>query len=209
MAPILCYVTDRKLLPAPQIESLLAVVRGATAAGVDWIQIREKDFSARELAQLSRQVLAAGRGAGTRILINDRLDVALAAGADGVHLGAESLPVAEVVAWCAKRAAHFVVGASCHSLAEAQSAEKAGASYLFFGPVFATPSKLAYGPPQGLQRLEEVCRSVKIPVLAIGGVTLENAATCLRAGASGIAAIRLFQESADLRGIVKTVKGSA
>ena len=103
----------------------------------------------------------------------------------GVHLGAESLPVAEVVAWCAKRAAHFVVGASCHSLAEAQSAEKAGASYLFFGPVFATPSKLAYGPPQGLQRLEEVCRSVKIPVLAIGGVTLENAATCLRAGASG------------------------
>jgi thiamine-phosphate pyrophosphorylase len=208
MAPILCYVTDRKSLAAPQPESLLAAVRGAIKAGVDWIQIREKNLGGRDLIALAREAVAAARGTASRILINDRLDVALAAGANGVHLGAESLPVAEVVAWCAKNAAQLVVGASCHSLSDAQSAEKAGANYVIFGPIFATRSKLAYGPPQGLQRLEEVCRIVKIPVLAIGGISLENASSCLRAGASGIAAIRLYQESADLRRIVKTIKGS-
>ena len=134
-----------------------------------------------------------------RILVNDRLDVALAEGAAGVHLGESSLPVNEakrLVTACGTRK-DFLMGVSCHSLEGAKAAKRDGASYLFFGPVFATPSKAAFGAPQSVQRLAEVCDSVSIPVLAIGGITLENAAECFAAGASGIAAIRLFQDAAD------------
>ena len=191
---------------------LLAVVRRAVAAGVDWIQIREKDLPARPLAELARSAVAAAHGTATHILVNDRLDVALATGAAGVHLSEQSLPVAVVERWrrapgCALTG--FRVGASCHSLAAAVEAERAGADYIFFGPVFATPSKAAYGPPQGLERLAEVCRSVRIPVLAIGGITLENAAACLTAGAAGLAAIRLFQESPDLDAVVARLRSAA
>ncbi len=211
---ILCYVTDRVSLPAPQNEHLLGVIRRAVAAGVDWIQLRERDLSGRGLAALAREAVAAARGSATRILINGRLDVALAARASGVHLGSDALPLADAAAWCAihvpgfaranATTTQFLLGASCHSLAEAQTAERDGAHYIIFGPVFSTPSKTTYGPPQGLARMEEVCRSVRIPVLAIGGITLDNASACQRAGAAGIAAIRLFQESA---GFGKVVAG--
>jgi thiamine-phosphate pyrophosphorylase len=100
----------------------------------------------------------------------------------------------------------FYIGVSCHSLEAAKSAERGGADYLFFGPVFDTPSKAAYGPPQGLNRLAEVCRSVSIPVLAIGGITLANCAACFSAGASGIAAIRLFQDASDLPDLVQALR---
>jgi thiamine-phosphate pyrophosphorylase len=221
MAAILCYVTDRKALASPDAASLLTVERRAIAAGINWIQIREKDLPARALAALAREAVAAARGSATRILINGRLDVALAACAGGVHLGGDALPLAEVAAWCAKNvpqfaaaprddqdaglkagAAAFLLGASCHSLAEAQAAERDGAHYIIFGPVYSTPSKIQFGAPQGLARLKEVCRAVKIPVLAIGGITLGNAHECLHAGAAGIAAIRLFQESADFEKVV-------
>jgi thiamine-phosphate pyrophosphorylase len=205
--PILCYVTDRKSLPTPGGESLLDVTRSAVAAGVDWIQFREKDLSGRGLAHLAQEAVTAARGTSTRIIINDRLDVAITAGAGGVHLGGGSFPVADVVSWCAKNAPRLFIGASCHSLDDAQAAERDGAHYAFFGPIFATPSKLKYGPPQGLTRLEEVCRALRIPVLAIGGITLENVAACLRAGAAGLAAIRLFQESTDLPSLVRQLHG--
>jgi len=212
MAPILCYVTDRKSLPAPETASLPGAIRRAAAAGVDWIQIREKDLSGRALTALAREAVASARGSATRILINGRLDVALAARAGGLHLGSDALPLAEVAAWCAQNvpgfvgaasgaaslASPFLLGASCHSLAKAQAAERDAAHYIFFGPIFSTPSKVQFGAPQGLARLEEICRAVRVPVLAIGGITLGNARACLRAGAAGIAAIRLFQESADL-----------
>jgi thiamine-phosphate pyrophosphorylase len=202
---LFCYVTDRRALGAAE---LLGVVRRSAAAGVDWIQLREKDLPARELIELARGAVAATRGSATRILVNDRLDVALAAGAAGVHLGEQSLPVAAVAGWRrgADAPAGFLVGASCHSLNAALVAERDGADYVAFGPVFATPSKAAYGPPQGLDRLAEVSRSVRIPVLAIGGVTLENASQCLAAGAAGIAAIRLFQESADLTAVLAQLR---
>lgn len=213
---------------------LLGRIGRAIAAGVDWIHVREKNLAARPLVELARGALAlvttqtsslaAASPCGsppptasapqpirsTRILINDRLDVAVAAGAAGVHLGEESLPVAEVTRWReeAKPRADFSLGASCHSSATAVEAERAGADYLFFGPVFATPSKAAYGPPQGLEKLGEVCRSVRIPVLAIGGITLENAAACLDSGAAGVAAIRLFQESADLAAVVEQIRSA-
>ena len=231
--PILCYVTDRRSLQAAaqgdSFEPLLEKIEQIAGSGVDWIQLREKDLSARSYATLARESLRrvskqAAQATGpsrplARILVNDRLDVAIAENAAGVHLGENSLRVEDAKRLlAASQAAHpdqaasvgqaaqclrtmpqdFLLGVSCHSLASARSAASAGASYIFFGPVFATPSKVAYGPPQGLDQLAQVCASLKIPVLAIGGITVENAPACLSAGASGIAAIRLFQDSPDL-----------
>lgn len=213
--PILCYVTDSRGLdlsaPGRSVEEeLLERIRGATAAGIDWIQIREKEMPTRPLSALVRKAVAAAAGTQTQVLVNDRLDVALACEAAGVHLGGESLPVADVQRWC--RSSHapqgFLIGASCHSLTEAKAAEHGGADYLFFGPVFATPAKLEFGPPQGIARLAEICRAVKIPVLAIGGITIENAAECFRSGAAGIAAIRLFQQARDLPAVVARLRSA-
>lgn len=200
--PVLCWVTARQSLGASSSEdlaqaALLAALARADAAPIDWIQIREKDLPANSLAALARSAMRLAKPS-QRILLNDRLDVALATGAHGVHLGESSLPPAEVTRWLRSSSAppDFLVGVSCHSLQTARAAAQAGASYIFFGPVFATPSKAAFGPPQGLQRLADVCRAMEIPVLAIGGITADNAAACLSAGASGIAAIRLFQDPA-------------
>jgi thiamine-phosphate pyrophosphorylase len=214
-----CYVTDRTALAAddPQ-ENLLNAVRIATAAGVDWVQVREKDLQARELLALTRAVMAAAeagaRSPAARVIVNDRLDVALAAGAAGVHLGSESVPAVDAAAWCrgGNAPAEFLIGVSCHSLAEAQQAEGAGASYVFFGPVFETPAKARFGAPQGIAKLAGVCQAIRIPVIAIGGVNAENAVDCVRAGASGFAAIRLFQQARDpeaLREWIGKLPGSA
>jgi len=209
--PILCYVTDGRALepaqsasdpsagesaPSFRVRLLRDSIRRVAAAGIDWIQIREKDLGAGALVELVRFAVAEARSASTGILVNDRLDVALAAGAAGVHLGENSLPVETVSEW--RRSAgqlDFRIGVSCHSLDSARAAERGGADYIFFGPVFATPSKAAFGPPQGVERLREVCLAVEIPVLAIGGVGAENALACIEAGAAGIAAIRLFQDA--------------
>jgi len=204
----LCYVTDRKGLevsPENQCEALVGRMEIAARAGVDWIQLREKDLSGRALAELLREALRRVP-AGCRILLNDRLDVACALGAGGVHLGGESLSVEDARRLVRGRGGDFLVGASTHSLAAALSAEKAGADYLVFGPVYATPSKAQYGPPQGIERLREVCHAVSLPVLAIGGITVENARACLEAGAAGIAAIRLFEEASDLPAVVDALR---
>ncbi len=208
MKPIVCYVTDRKVLDAADAAgNVLAKIRGAMAAGVDWVQIRERDMLARELLGLAKAAGGIGTGGG-RVIVNDRLDVALAAGAAGVHLGGESVPAREVVRWCRRRnaPAGFLIGVSCHSLEEAREAEDSGASYVFFGPVFETPSKKKFGPPQGIARLGEACRAVRIPVIAIGGVNEGNVAECLRAGAAGIAAIRMFQESSEAETLKRAIK---
>ena len=177
---------------------LRRAIQNAAAARVGWIQIREKDLPGGALAGVARLAVADTKATGARIIINDRLDVALAANAAGVHLGENSPPLETVVEWRRQaRRADFRIGVSCHSPAAARSAEVGGADYIFFGPVFATPSKAAFGPPQGIEKLREVCASLRIPVLAIGGVTFENARGCLGAGAAGIAAIRLFQEVGD------------
>ena len=178
--------------------SLYDSVRRAASAGAGWIQIREKDLDARSLVELARFAVAETRALAARVLINDRLDVALAANAAGIHLGEKSLPLETVIEWRRSTGrVDFLIGVSCHSLDSARAAERGGADYIFFGPVFETPSKAAFGAPQGIERLREVCASVEIPVLAIGGVSLENARACIAAGAAGIAAIRLFQDAAD------------
>jgi thiamine-phosphate pyrophosphorylase len=188
--------------------SLHDSIRRAAAAGAGWIQIREKDLDARSLVELTRFAVAETRAAGVRVLVNDRLDVSLAANAAGVHLGENSLPLNVVTEW--RRSAgrsDFLVGVSCHSQESARAARRGGADYVFFGPVFATPSKAAFGAPQGIERLREVSASVEIPVLAIGGVNLENARACITAGAAGIAAIRLFQDPADSADLAARLKG--
>jgi thiamine-phosphate pyrophosphorylase len=213
-------VTDRRSFasatPSELLPALVQKMEALASAGADWVQLREKDLSCRELAWVTRESLrrrgALSEGpATTRILVNDRLDVALAERAEGVHLGENGLPVAEAKRLVETHASakDFLIGVSCHSLEAAKSAADDGASYLFFGPVFATPSKAAFGAPQGLGPLAEVCRSVSIPVLAIGGVTLENAAACFSAGASGIAAIRLFQDASDPAGVVAALRQPA
>ena len=207
-------MTDRQSLRAAEGQNyewaLTQRISNAVRAGVDWIQIRERDLSARELMNLTRSAIRVGKNRSApgeaRILVNDRFDVAWAAGAGGVHAGEKSLPVRVLVA--GRRAsglANFLVGASCHSRDAALSAAEEGADYLFFGPVFATPSKRVFGPPQGLARLAEVCGAVSIPVIAIGGIALENAFACREAGAAGIAAIRLFQQTSDLTEIVSAL----
>lgn len=212
---ILCYVTDRRSLDVAtgenREEALAQRIENAVRAGVHWVQIREKDLPVRNLMDLTRAAVRAcdnvSAHSETRILVNDRCDVAWAAGAAGVHLGEKSLPVRVVVdARRARGLANFIVGTSCHSLDGANRAEDEGADYIFFGPVFATPSKVPFGAPHGAAKLAEVCRAVSIPVIAIGGITLENARGCRDAGAAGIAAIRLFQQN-NVGEIVATLTG--
>jgi thiamine-phosphate pyrophosphorylase len=216
--PLLCYVTDRRSLPETASrethETLLQKIGAAAAAGVDWIQIREKDLSGRDCAWLTREALRrfanlqAARDAALRILVNDRLDVVLSERSAGVHLGENSLPLPEAkrLAGAQAQSRDFLIGVSCHSLETARTAASGGADYLFFGPVFATPAKAAYGAPQGLERLAEVCRAVHMPILAIGGITVANAPACFAAGASGIAAIRLFQDAPNMVALVQSLR---
>jgi thiamine-phosphate pyrophosphorylase len=213
---ILCYVTDRKGLiggasaSATGVPELLGAIRRSIEAGVDWVQVREKDLDARELSALVRGAMEAASAASpgrreerVKIIVNDRLDVAVACGAAGVHLGRESAPVEEVVKFVrrwreagrAGEARGFLVGVSCHSVEEARGAERDGADYLHFGPVFETPSKVKFGPAQGMQKLREVCEAVRIPVIAVGGIDERNIEECLEAGAAGVAAIRMFQKN--------------
>jgi thiamine-phosphate pyrophosphorylase len=192
----------------------LQKIEAAAAVGVDWIQIREKDLSARDCGWLTREALRrfakvqSSDAVAVRILVNDRVDVALSERTAGVHLGENSLPLPEAkrLASARAQARDFLIGVSCHSVEAAKVAASGGADYLFFGPVFATPSKAAYGAPQGLELLAEVCGAVSIPVLAIGGITVANAAASLAAGASGIAAIRLFQDAPDMLALVHSLR---
>jgi thiamine-phosphate pyrophosphorylase len=176
---IRCYITGS---PAR-----LDVIARNLAAGVEWIQIREKDLSGRALFELVEAACRLPNPHDSKMLVNSRVDVALAAGAAGVHLPSGS-PPARV--W---RRPDFLVGVSCHSVEEVCRAEAEGADYVVFGPVFPPLSKPAGLEPKGLDQLARAAKAVRIPVLALGGVTRENSAACVTAGAAGIAGISLFQ----------------
>lgn len=208
---LLYYITDRTQFPGDERErrrALLAKIAEATQAGVDYVQLREKSLGTRELEELARdavQVIRDQRAkshqpGGTRLLINSRTDVALAVGANGVHLRSDDVSSTEARSIVERSTGkwslttdHFFVAVSCHTPLEVARAAEGGADFAVFGPVFEKQS-LPRVWPVGLDGLREACRS-SIPVLALGGVTLENAALCLKAGAAGIAGIRLFQES--------------
>jgi thiamine-phosphate pyrophosphorylase len=180
----------------PQFSEILRLVRAAVDADVPLFQIREKSLHARVLYELVARAAEITRGSKTRLLVNDRSDIADAAGADGVHLTTQSLPAEVVRLICG---AEFLIGVSTHSLAEARAARAGGADFVVFGPVFETESKRAYGKPQGLDKLAEVTRALgEFPVVAIGGITLDNVDECFQAGARGIAAIRLLNDTENL-----------
>ena len=169
-------------------------VQSAFNTAMDYVQIREKDLEGRELSALVEQLATLPQKSAARLLVNDRLDVARACGADGVHLPADSLPVAATRAAVGRS---FVIGASCHSAQEVGQAEAAGAEYVLVAPVFDTASKPGI-QPMGLSTFAEICRGTSIPVFALGGVDETNARPCIDAGAKGLAGIRLFQNSSDL-----------
>lgn len=178
----LYLVTDRRLCRGP----LLEAVEESLRAGLLAVQLREKDLPGRDLLGLARPLRESTRRRGARLIINDRADIAMAVQADGVQRNHESLPVE------ALRAAggpFFLIGASVHSRQEAAQAVAQGADFLVFGPVWDTPAKRAYGPPQGLEALAVVASDSSVPVLAIGGLTPLRAREALAAGAAGVAVI--------------------
>ncbi len=179
----LWLVTDRT---AVRGGDLVVAVRDCVAAGLRAVQLREKDLAAADLAILARRLLEITRPAGAWLVVNDRVDVALAVGADGVQRTSVSLPIRDMraVAGSALR-----IGASVHSSEEARRAEQDGADWIVFGPVYDTPSKRRYGAPQGLGRLADTVRSVRVPVIAIGGITPERVADVMATGAGGVGVI--------------------
>jgi thiamine-phosphate pyrophosphorylase len=194
---LLYYITDRKYFSGPEprrCELLLAKIGEAARAGVDYVQLREKDLLGRELEALARQAVQICRETRnqkrTRLLINSRSDIALATGADGVHLPSDDIPPSDARAIWSSRSA--VLAVSCHTVNDVRLAESQGADFAVFGPVF---EKVGTPLRAGIDALRAACQVGHMPVLAIGGVTLENAPACLEAGAAGIAAIRLFQEN--------------
>jgi thiamine-phosphate diphosphorylase len=191
--PIIYPITSGKATPQT-IPDILRLVRAVVEAEVPQFQIREKSLPARVLYELTSRAAEITRGSKTRLLVNDRSDIARAAGADGVHLTTRSLP-ADVVRGI--YGSEFLIGVSTHSLEEALAARDAGADFIVFGPVF---EKLGFGAPQGLDKLRQVAGELgEFPVLAIGGITLENFHACLNVGASGVAAIRLLSNPETLK----------
>ena len=199
---LLCYITDRRLLGDHENirqENLLARIESAAAAEIDFIQLREKDLSARELESLAGEAMARlARFPKSRLLINSRLDIALALGAHGVHLQAEDFQASDARYIAAKAGKQIVIGVSCHSAKEVALADSHGADFALLGPIFEKRGETL--APLGLEDLRRACTrpaaaASRMPVLALGGVNLSNAHDCMKAGADGVAGIRLFQES--------------
>lgn len=206
--PLVYLITDRLSLPAPPNHKLTTTpeltdfIQRALTAGVDLLQIRERDLPARDILSISEAAVQKAQRTGARVLVNDRADVAKSAQA-GVHLTTRSLTADTV-----RRVfgLEMIIGSSTHSLEEARAAENSGADFVVFGPVYETVSKREYGPPVGVEALRAASRCVGIPVLALGGITLANFHEALEAGAAGIAAISLFARSADLEAVVQSIK---
>ena len=212
--PHLYYITNRQAFPGSESsrqQQLLKKIKEAAAAGVDYIQLREKDLSARALENLARaaiQIIKAQLETGspqvkTKLLINSRTDVALAAGADGVHLRSDDISPEEVRAIQSAAARNskletrnLIVGISCHSVADVRRAAHEGADFAVLAPIFGKQIREKDAlqiQALGLETIQTACED-SLPIFALGGITLENASACLNAGAKGIAAVRLFQE---------------
>lgn len=208
-SPIIYLITSgattNKTTPdSKEFSQLLTLFEKAIAAEIPLVQIREKELTARTLYSLTSRAVEMVRGTSTRVLVNDRYDIAVTAGADGVQLTGQSLPAAVVRSICPPG---FLIGVSTHSIVEAQAAKKGGADFILFGPVFLTESKRGFGEPQGLEKLAEVVDSVPgFPVIAVGGIQTDNFEHCLRSGAAGAAAIRLLSDAENLVAIASEIR---
>jgi thiamine-phosphate diphosphorylase len=201
--PGVMFVTDRHATGGRPID---AIVAAAIEGGAAMVQVREKDLGGADLLALAQSIVGlAKQRPRVRIVINDRLDVALAAKAAGVHLPAAGLPVAAVRRHVGDR---FLVGRSVHGMAEAREAGKAGADYLICGPVFATPSKAAFGEPLGIVTLRKIAEEARVPVWAIGGITAENAGTLHGIPIAGVAVIGAVAGSPDPAGAVRALRAA-
>jgi thiamine-phosphate diphosphorylase len=194
VTPVLCLVTDRRRFGASWEDALLHRVRVAAVDGVHLVQVRERDLDGGPLTRLVMGCVDAVGGTSARVLVNDRFDVALAAGAHGVHLRGDSFPASRIRA-CAPRG--FLIGRSVHSVSEAVLAANDAIDYLIFGTVFASASK-PDRPAAGLRELSAVASATRLPVLAIGGMTSANIADAMRAGAAGAAGISMFDTASDV-----------
>jgi thiamine-phosphate pyrophosphorylase len=177
-------ITDRRLAEARG--GLIEAIERALAGGIKGVQLREKDLEGRDLFELALRLRDLTRRFGARLLINDRLDIALATGADGVHLAQDGFPPGEARKLLG---GEKLIGVSTHSVEEALEAERAGADFITLGPIYSTPSKAQYGEPIGLGPLNETSRALKIPVFAIGGIKKEMIKEVVSAGAFGVAII--------------------
>ncbi len=195
---ILYLITDRRQTKLPLPEAVRQALRG----GVRAIQLREKDLSVRELLSLAHEIRVITSEFNARLFINDRLDVAVAVDADGVHLGRQSMPPEAVRKVVGKR---MLIGVSTHSLDEARAAETGGADFVTFGPVFPTQSKMKYGAPVGTDALREVKKLVGIPVFGLGGIKRENLREVMNAGADGIAMISAIFGAEDVRAAAENI----
>ena len=181
------------------------MVDAALAGGVDAVQLREKDLSGAALLALACRLRDVTRRYGARLLVNDRVDIALACDADGVHLPADSFAPADARRLLGQ---HRLLGASTHSVEQAQAAAAGGADFIVFGPVFETPSKRAFGTPVGLEAVAQVAHAVLQPVLAIGGLTAERVASVLQCGARGVAVVAAILEADDPRGAAAELRAA-
>lgn len=190
----LYLITDRKLIADSC--SLTAAVRQALSGGVRAVQLREKDLGTRELLRLAYRMRDLTNKYSARLFINNRFDIALAVGADGVHLAQDSIP-AEAVRKAVK--GKLLIGVSAHSLKEAKSAQKAGADFITLGPIYRTPSKLNYGSPLGINTLKKVSMGIRVPVFAIGGVKGRKIKELKKTGTYGVAVISEIFEASDIQ----------
>ena len=188
----LLLVTDRHQTKG---RPLVPILQRVLAAGISMVQLRERDLSARELVTLAREVQAVTASARSQLLINDRIDVALALEGVGVHLRSNSLPVPVARQLLG---AGRLLGVSVHGVEEARQAESQGADYIVLGPIYETPSKQMFGPPLGIHVLEKACSLVRIPIIGIGGVTASRAREMRRAGAFGAAVIKAILGADDI-----------
>ena len=195
----LYLVTDRGMT---QGRDLLWVLQQALDGGVKGIQLREKDLVGRELFFLAEAARKLTQRYHALLLINDRIDIALAMDADGVHLSTASIPIESARALLGRQQ---LLGASTHSLEEAQEAERSGADFVVFGPVYFTPSKASYGSPQGLAALKKVVEKLSLPIYAIGGIKPENIADTRRTGVRGVALISAVMSAADPENATKEI----
>jgi thiamine-phosphate pyrophosphorylase len=176
-------------------DRFLHTIEEALQGGVRALQIREKDLSPKELLALALEVKALTQRYNAKLFINDRADIAVMAGVDGVHLTEASVQAGEIK----NKFPDLIVGVSTHSIEGARLAETQGADFITFSPIYETPSKASYGPPQGLAPLRQVSQAVRLPVLALGGITLHRVSECLEQGAFGVALISDIWDSTDIK----------